>query len=374
MIYLDHAATSYPKPPGVVAAVTRWFEDVGVSPARGDGARCRLASAITTETRTALARLCGVPRERVVFTSGATEAANLFLHGLLGDGETVVTTAAEHSAVARPLRTLQDHGRIRVHVVAVDGEGRVDVDDVRAALDRHAPRLLALNHASNVTGAVQDAAALCRLARECGALTLLDASQTAGVLPLNHLGADAVIASAHKALHGPPGLGFLAVGAAVTLRSVKQGGTGSSRALDRQPETWPIGFEPGTPNTPAIAGLGAAMDWLEHAGAASLHAHGLQLIDTLRRGLAERLAERVRLIGPAAGPRIALLSFTLSDLDPAEAGMILDAADVHVRTGFHCAPWIHAHLGTETSGTIRVSPGPFVTADDILEVARVLAR
>lgn len=374
MIYLDHAATSFPKPPPVLAAIEHWFRHVGVSPARGDSALCRAANELAANTRSQVARLCGVTNDRVAFTSGATEAVNLFLRGFLRDGDRVVTTAAEHSAVARPLRALRDEGRLQLHVVAVDGDGYVDADDVRSALRTHAPRLFVLNHASNVTGAVQDASALCAMAREQDSTSLVDASQTVGVLPVAELGADAIIASAHKSLLGAPGLGFLAARASVALRPVKQGGTGSSKALDLQPETWPIGFEPGTPNMPGIAALGAAMQWLSTQGHARLHAQGLALIDILREELRECLGARVRLLGSTSRPRIAVSSFTLSDLDPAEAGLVLDGAGVHVRTGFHCAPWIHAYLGTETGGTIRVSPGPFVTADEVRAVARALAR
>jgi selenocysteine lyase/cysteine desulfurase len=296
------------------------------------------------------------------------------LRGCLRAGDRVVTTAAEHSAIARPLRALADQGLIQLEIVPVDGTGLVDPDDVGAALRQRTTRMLVVNHASNVTGVVQDARALCGLARQRDCISLLDASQSAGVLPLAELGADAIIASAHKSLLGPPGLGFVAVPSGLRPSVTKQGGTGSSRAIDRQPTEWPTAFEPGTPNMPAIAGLGAALAWIEESGVAELHAGSVGLIDDLRRDLTERLGDGVRLLGPTRGTRIAVLSFTLRDLDPAEAGMVLDAAGVHVRTGFHCAPWIHACLGTTAGGTVRVSPGPFVTADEVRAVAAALAR
>lgn len=373
LTYLDHAATSFPKPPEVLAAIQHWFTEVGVSPARGDGALCRAASAISNRTRTALARLCGVRKERLLFTSGATEAANLFLRGFLRDGDTVVASAAEHSAVARPLRGLQAEGRIQLHVVPVDEFGYMRRDRLHAALERHAPRLLAVNHASNVTGAVQDIASAGALARSHACTILVDASQSAGVLPLHDLPADVLFASAHKSLLGPPGLGFLALRDGVPLRPVKLGGTGSASAQDSPPEVWPGSFEAGTPNMPSIAGLGAALAWIEARGMAHLHRQGLEQIDSLRASLTQELGAGVRLLGPESGPRIAVLSFTLRDLDPAEAGTMLDAAGVHVRTGFHCAPWIHGCIGTEAGGTIRVSPGPFVSAADIQRVVRALA-
>ncbi|MEZ5965159.1 MAG: aminotransferase class V-fold PLP-dependent enzyme [Planctomycetota bacterium] len=373
MIYLDHAATSFPKPPEVLAAVSHWYTAVGVSPSRGDSALCRAASTIVERARAGVARLCGVARERVLFSSGATESANLFLHGFLRDGDAVVATAAEHSALARPLRALANQGRIDLFVVPVDPLGRVDEESLAATLGARKPRLLALNHASNVTGAVQDATRWCAAARAVGCTTLVDASQTAGVLPLTAVGADALVASAHKSLLGPPGVGFLALAPDVPLRPVKLGGTGSSKALDLQPDSWPEAHEAGTPNMPGLAGLAAALDWLDAQAPGHHHAHALELIDDLRARLEARLGDAVRWCSPSEGPRLGVLSFTLADLDPAEAGIVLDAADVHVRTGFHCAPWIHAYLDTASTGTIRVSPGPFVTEVDIRQVAKVLA-
>ncbi len=373
MIYLDHAATSFPKPPTVLAAVEHWFRDIGVSPSRGDGTRCRAAGTLTESVRVALAKLCGVRRERVAFTSGATESANLLLRGLLREGDRVVTTAAEHSAVARPLRALERERALQLEIVPVDRHGEVDPAAVERALRAQRTRLLVLNHGSNVTGVVQDAATLCALARAQGCLSAVDASQTAGVLPLSTMRADAYFASAHKSLLAPPGLGFLAAGDGLQLTPGKQGGTGSSVALDTQPGTWPEGFEPGTPNGPAIAGLGAALTFIEARGAHALLRDELAVVDALRSALVDRLGDRVRLIGRADGARVAILSFTLQDLDPAEAGLVLDAADIHVRTGFHCAPWIHKDIGTTQGGCIRVSPGPFTATSEALAVVRALA-
>lgn len=373
MIYLDHAATSFPKPEAVLAAVEHWFRAIGVSPARGDSALCAAAERLVRGARMAVADLCGVPVARVAFSSGATEATNALLRGLLQPADRVLTTAAEHSAVARTLRALRDEQQVETTVIPVDRHGRVDAGEIERELAARPYRLLAFAHASNVTGAVQDARTLCDLARAQGTLSFVDASQTAGARPLAELGADAITASAHKGLLAPPGLGFLATRETVPLRPTKQGGTGSSRALDEHPRDWPAGFEAGTPNMPAIAGLLAALQ--AHAPATSEAAaqRALAHLDALRAELQQRLDGRIAWQSPAAGPRIPILSFTVRDLDPAEAGVILDAAGIHVRTGFHCAPWIHRWLGTEVAGTIRVSPGPFVTEAEVLAVARTLA-
>ncbi len=371
MIYLDHAATSFPKAPGVLEAVQRWYRERGVSANRGQSRSSEEVAAEVSEVRRRIGQMCGQPADQVAFTSGATESLNLFLHGFLNPGDKVLTTALEHSSVVRPLTWLREHSGMELTVLRPDTLGYVHVEQVADALQDGGYRLLVFTHASNVVGSVLDAAAFCRIARRHGCTTLLDASQTAGLLPL-HVGADAVVASAHKSLLAPPGLGFLCVTSQVRerLRTVKQGGTGSSTALDRHPSQWPWAMESGTPNTPAILGLLAALRWLEKRDPQELLAHELSCEAALRQAL----DGRARCLGSATAtnPRIAVLSFVLDELDPAEAGLLLGEADIHVRTGYHCAPWIHEHLGTASGGTVRISPGPFTTTDDTRAVPRAL--
>ncbi|MCC6670479.1 MAG: aminotransferase class V-fold PLP-dependent enzyme [Planctomycetes bacterium] len=370
MIYLDHAATSRPKAPGVVEAMTAWYRELGVSAERGDSRLTRTVAGQVRETRERLGRLCGVPARQVAFGSGATESINLFLRGFLARGDRVLTTQHEHSAVARPLRALQRDLGIRVEVLPLEAGCDVMSDQVAAALAREPARLLVFSHASNVTGRLLDAPALTRVARAAGTAVLVDACQSAGIASLD-FGADAVAASAHKSLLGPPGLGFLAVREGVPLRSAKQGGTGSSRALDQHPESWPHVAEAGTPNTPAILGLGAALAWGAGHDAAACGARLLALLDQLASEL-ESLGARIH--SARTGARVPILSFTMPGLDPAEIGALLDDAGIHVRTGFHCAPWVHAALGTEAAGVVRISAGPFTAADELRAPARALAR
>ena len=367
MIYLDHAATSFPKPAPVLAAVRHWFEELGVSPQRGNSQICARVGARVQDVRHRIATMCGVSTHRVAFTSGATESLNLFLDGFLRPGDAVLTTAMEHSSVVRPLVHLAEARDLHIEVLPPDREGGIHPDQFTTALSKREFRLVAFSHGSNVLGSVLNAATICDTARNQGCTTLVDASQTAGLLDLD-VGADAIVASAHKSLLAPPGLGFLAVREGIPVRMTRFGGTGSAVALDRQPEEWPTAMESGTPNTPAILALGAALDYIEERGRDSILAWELSLVDALRR----ELNSRAQVYGPANGPRIPVLSFTLSDLDPAEAGVILDSAGIHVRTGFHCAPWLHDLLGTSAAGTVRVSPGPFNSLADTLEVPRVL--
>jgi selenocysteine lyase/cysteine desulfurase len=366
LIHLDHAATSFPKPEPVLAAILRWYTELGVSAERGDSDRCAVVRTEVLEARARLGALIGVPAARVAFTSGATESLNLALRALLRRGDAVVTTAFEHSSVVRPLLALAAERALRLEVVPPTPAGGLSVDAVRDVIAAVRPRLVVLTHASNVTGAVLDAAAVCELARRAGAASLLDVSQTAGVLDLR-VGADLTAGSAHKGLHGPPGLGFLAARSGLDLPPQKQGGTGSSQALAEHPGEWPQAFEAGTPNTPAILGLGAALRWLEEQRPERLHAAALARTEELEELLAAR--PNVRLLRPPPRARIAVTSFTHAGYDPAELGAMLAAAGVHVRSGFHCAPWIHEHLGTAAAGTVRMSAGPFVTAADVRAAA-----
>jgi len=362
MIYLDHAATSFPKPPAVLAAVQRWFTDIGVSPDRGEGPATRESAAVVQRVREGIARRTGHQPERVAFCSGATEGLNLTLRALLRPGARVLTTPFEHSSVVRPLMALQEPLGLQIERAATD-------DELCRRLRDDAPDLVVFSHASNVTGGVMAASTICELAQRRDVPVVLDASQTAGYLPLD-VGAHVVVASAHKAMHGPPGLGFVSAHASLELAPQKQGGTGSSAALDRHPTEWPQAFEAGTPNMPAIFGLDAALQHLDEQGETTLAALALERIGELAVGLAA--IDNVKLFEPAAGARTPVLSFVHEHYDPLEVGAILAGASIQVRTGHHCAPWVHEHLGTTATGTIRVSPGPHTTSSEIDAVLDVL--
>jgi selenocysteine lyase/cysteine desulfurase len=369
MIYLDQAATSFPKPAPVLAAMRRWFEELGVSAERGNSQRCVEVARLVRGAREGLAARFDLPAERVAFTSGATESINLFLRGFLRQGDRVLTTAFEHSSVVRPLVQLGRERGIELLVLPPDRRHGLDTAAVRDALAAFAPRLFVFTHASNVTGAVFAGTDFCAVARAAACTTLVDVSQTAGHFDLA-LAADAYAGSAHKALHGPPGLGFLAVREGIDVRGQKQGGTGSSTALDEHPQQWPTAFEAGTANTPAIVGLGAALAWLAAQPAGTLLSTALARVTELEAQLEAQ--PQIRLLLPPPGPRVPTLSFVHAELDPAEIGAILDAAGIHVRTGHHCAPWLHQHLGTARGGTVRVSPGPLISAADIRAVSAAL--
>ena len=369
MIYLDHAATSWPKPAAVLAAVQRWFTELGVSAARGDGPRQAEVATLVDETRARLAAMTGVPAERVAFVSGATEGLNLALRALLQPGDRVVTTAVEHSSVARVLHELGPTLQLQVAIVPLVGN-RIHEAAVEHELALAPARLLVCSHASNVTGQVLDVARLCAAARRLGTRSLVDASQTAGHLDLR-CGADGIVASAHKALLGPPGLGFVAAAAHLELPPQKFGGTGSSTALAEHPRRWPMAFEAGTPNTPAICGLLAALRWRDQHPAHLALAAALAAADRLANGLAA--LPGVRVVSCLDGPRVPIVSVVHERYDPSELAAILTGAGIETRSGHHCAPWVHAGLGTGAGGTLRLSPGEATTSAEIDAVLRLFA-
>lgn len=369
-IYLDNAATSWPKPQQVYEAVDRCQRDVGAAAGRGVYAEASEASRLVAAARQAVAALLGAgdPRQ-IVFTFNGTDALNLAIHGALAAGGHVVTTAAEHNSVLRPLRQLEEAGRATVTRVPCSAEGLVDPEEIRRAV-RPGTRLVAVTHASNVSGAIQPVADVVQIAHQQGALCLVDAAQTAGELPIDvaALGVDLLAAPGHKGLLGPLGTGllYLRPGVEAHVAPLRQGGTGSQSEQDRQPESLPDRYESGNLNVPGLAGLGAGAAWLAGRGVAPLRRHAERLTARLLAGLGE--VPGVRLYGPAAQcQRVAIVSFTLAGFDPQEVAISLDTAyRVQARPGLHCAPGIHRALGTlETGGTVRFSLGPFTTIEDI---------
>ena len=383
MIYCDNAATSFPKPPAVAEAMAGHLRAEAVNPGRSGYDLALQAAARIDALRARLGDLFGNPARdpnRTILASGATAALNIAIAGLCPDGGHVVTEATAHNSVLRPLEALRRAGRLEYDVAPCDGLGRVDPDDL-ARLIRPATRLMVLNHASNVTGAVQDLAAVGRLCREHDLLLVVDAAQTAGVIPIDMAAAlvDAVAFTGHKGLLGPTGTGGLVLGPRVEPRPVRWGGTGVRSASLEQPAALPYRLEAGTLNATGCAGLAAGLDWLEQRGAAALAAAERELAAAFRAGCAD--IPGVRTIGAAgvanAPVAAAVISVTVDGQDPAKVGALLDVEwDIAVRTGLHCAPLVHAYLGTAPAGTVRFSFGPFNTPEQIprlLEALRAIA-
>jgi cysteine desulfurase family protein len=368
-IYLDNAATSFPKPESVYAFMDAFYRRAGVNPGRSGYDLCREAGNLVDETRELVCRfLGGTDPERLVFTHNSTDALNLAIAGLVRPGDHVVSTRLEHNATLRPLWELQEDAGVEVDWVDFDDAGFVDSADVIGRL-RANTRAVVMNHASNVLGTVQDVAPIGAACRERGIHLVLDASQSAGTIPVNmdDLGADVVCFTGHKGLMGPMGVGGMYVRPGVELRRTRAGGTGVRSAQRRHLDEYPYRMEYGTPNLPGIAGLNAGVRWVERQGPCAIHAHELALWTRLRDRLGAIDGVSLHAQQPGRGDRIAVLSFNVDGLEAIDTGTMLDVdANVACRTGLHCAPMVHERLGTDrVHGSVRLSVGPFNTVADI---------
>lgn len=377
--YLDHAATSWPKPPSVYDAWERAARSLGVAAGRGAYREAIEAGRIIDRARSLMATLLGgVAPGRIAFPAGGTLALNMGIHGLVQTGDHVIATAADHNATLRPLQWLASRGVITLDIVPCDGVGRVDPEAIARAW-QPATRLVTCVHASNVTGAVQDVASMARLVHDRGGLLLIDAAQTLGQIePASFaaIEADMLAAPTHKWLQGPMGAGILFVRPGLELAPLVQGGTGSVSDSLEMPAAFSDSMEAGTPDLPAIAGLVAAVEWLQTQSIPSVAA----ACRRLARDCAAKLAEipGVRVIAAAAdAPAVGfapIVSFTVAGFEPAEVAAVLEqAAGVQARSGFHCAARVHEHLGTAAGGTVRVSYGPLNVADDVAAVVETVA-
>jgi cysteine desulfurase family protein len=365
MIYLDNAATSHPKPDSVLEAIAAYFREVGASPGRSGHGPARRADEIVFRTRETLAKLFGVQRsERIVFTANATEALNLAIKGALSPGDHAITTSLEHNSTLRPLMTLKRRG-VEVTVVKSAGAA-IDPDDIRRAI-RPNTKLIATVFAGNVTGGLLPVRRIGEIARERGVPYLVDAAQAAGSISIDLADTpiDMLAFTGHKGLLGPMGAGGLYIAEGINIEPLKEGGTGSDSSNPLQPEALPDRFEAGTLNGPGLAGLGAAGQYILGRGVDSIREHELALAERLERGLEQIDGVRIRSVS-ARAERIALTSITVEGLESQQAAHELDRRfGVCVRGGLHCAPEAHKSIGTFPGGTIRFSPGPFTTTEDI---------
>jgi len=357
-VYLDQAATSYPKPEAVYLAVDECLRKVGGNPGRSGHWRSLEAGRIVLRARELLARLLGArdPAE-IILTFNATDALNLALKGSLRPGDHVVTTSMEHNSVVRPLVGMARRGEIELTVVQGDRTGLVPVDKIKEALRRNTA-MVVVTHASNVAGTINPIEEIAAVVRERDILMLVDAAQTAGCLPIDvqGMGVDLLAFSGHKGLFGPQGTGGLYVNSRrVKLRPWREGGTGSRSEEDVQPDFLPDWLEAGTPNTPGLAGLAAGVEYVLTRGVAEIRAREVALMRRLREQLAD--LPGVRLYGPAdVRQSVGILSLTVEGWDNGDLAYELERSyRVLCRPGLHCAPYAHRTLGTFPAGTVRFS-------------------
>jgi cysteine desulfurase family protein len=383
MIYLDNAATSFPKPGVVHDKMTDFYRTCGVNPGRSgcdmalqaeamvDGARCKLTALFNASL---VAAGKAKDHNRLVFASNATHGLNLILRGKVGPGDHVVTTWMEHNSVLRPVNHLVKLGA-EATFIRPGGDCLVDPEDIRRAIKRNTT-LVIVNHGSNVCGVVQDIRAIGMVCSEAGVPLAIDAAQTAGALPVDmaECRVSFLAFTGHKSLLGPTGTGGICVADDAEIASTMWGGTGVRSADPYHLEEYPWRLEAGTLNVLGIAGLSAGVDWITE--------HGLEAIQRREATLAAELAEGLRGIrgvtvyAPANGQsHVPTISITVDGWDPSDVGTILDVDyDILTRTGLQCAPKVHEHLGTAPAGTVRFSLGPLNTREDILAAIEAVGR
>ncbi len=379
LLYFDNAATSWPKPEEMQAAMNRYIREIGGSPGRSGHRLSIEAGRVILDAREAAALLFGADDpSRIVFTKNATEALNIALRGLLNAGDHVITSSMEHNSVMRPLRALEKDG-VAVSVIPCSVRGELDPTALPSAI-RPGTKAIILTHASNVTGTILPIGEAGLIAREHGLILIVDAAQTAGVLPIavEAMGIDLLAFTGHKSLFGPPGTGGLYIrrGLETQIRPLMTGGTGSRSEFEEQPLFLPDKFEAGTPNTIGLAGLAAGVSWILARGVDAIRAREEALAGRFTRGLME--IPGIDLYGPSdPSRRTSIVSFNIAGLMPSEAAQELDERfAIMSRPGLHCAPAAHRTIGTFPKGTIRFGFGVFNTEAEIdaaLEAVHALA-
>jgi cysteine desulfurase family protein len=376
MIYLDNAATSWPKPETVYRTMDDFLRTKGGNPGRGSHSMALAARDTVEATRLALARLFNAPdSKRVVFTINCTEALNLALKGLLKPGDHVITGQTNHNSLARPLRKLESSG-VGVTRLAPDTEtGVVSCRDIEAAINSKT-RLIAITHASNVTGTIQPVTAYGAVAKKHHLMLLVDAAQTAGSFPIDvqATNIDLLAFPGHKSLYGPTGTGGLYISDRVTLETLIEGGTGSFSEEEDQPDILPDKYESGTQNGVGIAGLGAGIDFILSEGTEKIRNHEKELTEKLIEGLMG-ISGVTLYLARQPGQQAPVISFNISGYEPGEVGAILDQSfDIKARSGLHCAPAAHRTIGTFPRGTVRLSPGYFNTMEEMEYTVQAIER
>jgi cysteine desulfurase family protein len=363
-VYLNNAATSYPKPISVLTAVNEYLSKPPFHSARAGFEN--VDNDITTECRNRLAKLFNVnDANRIIFTSGSTESLNLAILGSEFNNAHIITTNTEHNSVLRPLKTLEREKRISLSIVASDTCGSVSPDDIEKEINSKTSAIV-INHASNVTGIVQDLKSISEIANKYNLRFIVDASQSAGVIDIDFTGLniDLLAFTGHKSLFGLQGIGGLIIKEGITLKPIKFGGTGIRSDYLYQPEDLPLFYEAGTPNMPGIVSLNEGCKYIEKTGMISIANHKKELTGLIRNSIDE--LPSVRVLDLSEKNNLAIINLMFYDFEPEDASYILEQSfGIVTRSGLHCAPLIHISIGSNPLGTVRISPSHFNTIDDI---------
>ncbi|AZS18040.1 aminotransferase class V-fold PLP-dependent enzyme [Paenibacillus lutimineralis] len=375
-IYLDHAATSWPKAPGVGKVMLEMIEGQVGSSGRGNHGMALVAARKLFRTRSLLAKLFHISNPNdIVFTSNTTEALNLAIKGWLKPGDHVIATMVEHNSVRRPLEFLRRTIGIEVDYIPVSPLGEMEMGLLRSSF-RSNTALVVCSHSSNLLGSIAPVRKMSQLAHEYGAVMLLDAAQTAGNYPIDveELGVDLLAFPGHKGLLGPQGTGGLYISSKIDLVPLLHGGTGSQSEELEQPAVRPDRYEAGTANTVGIAGLGEGVKYILEQGPESIYRHEWELTQRLMVGLSE--IPGLTMLGPEIGKdRTGIVSFVIADRDASEVAFLLDKDyGIAVRAGYHCTPLGHMTAGTMKGGAVRASIGYNTVVDDVDALVLAIKR
>jgi len=370
LIYLDNAATVWPKPENVYHFMLDFYRSTGVNPGRSGYDLAQEAGSLLERLRGRLTKFLGgdvdAP-ERLCFGYNATDAMNLVIPGLLSRGDHVITTNLEHNSVIRPINHLVREEGVEATYIPFDAQGFVEPDTIRKAI-RGNTRAVIVNHGSNVIGTIQPIAEIGKICSERGITFVIDTAQTAGVIPINmkEMNVDVLVFTGHKALMGSMGIGGFCIRKHVNLRRTRAGGTGVRSADPYHIEEYPWRMEFGTPNMVGVAALWAGQEWLEEKGIGNVYAHEMKLARRLVDGL--RKIDKVRIYCcESLEDHLSTVSMNIDGMDAADVGVMLDVDhSVATRTGLHCAPLVHEQLGTANiHGSVRFSIGAFNTEEEI---------
>ena len=373
MIYLDNAATTYPKPSSVYKNVMKAMKEYGANPGRGSHAMAIEGAKVIYETRELLAELFNLDNPmNAIFTFNATDSLNIAIKGILNSGDHVITTEMEHNSVLRPIKGLEKIG-VENTIVECFSDGTVSLSHIENAIKDNT-KLIVTTHVSNLTGTIFPIEEIAKICKKHNLLYLLDASQSAGVLDidLKKYGIDVLAAPGHKGLLGPQGTGILLINTDIDLRQLKEGGTGSRSGSLIHPDFYPDKLEAGTHNLPGIAGLNAGLKYILDKGTKSIYSHEKNLLDIFIKEL--RKNSKIKIYGPEAiEHRSGVVPINIEGMDSSEVANILDSSySIAVRPGLHCAPLAHKAIGTEKIGAVRFGVGPFNKKSDIMEAVKAL--
>jgi len=368
LIYLDNSATSFPKPEEVYQFMDTFYRKHGVNPGRSGFDAAIETEELVFNTRKLLTSLFnGDDPNRLTFSYNASDSLNMIIQGLTAKGDHIITTKLEHNSVLRPLHHLSLNGVIEVDHLTFNNQGFLDPDDIKKTIKNNT-KLVVINHCSNVIGTIQPIAEIGKICREAGVIMVVDASQSAGAIPINlkEMNIDVLVFTGHKCLMGPTGIGGSYVMEHVPVKSTRFGGTGVRSAQKTHLEEFPYRLECGTLNLLGVAGLHAGVIWIKEQGIENLHAKEMQLWNKLRTGI-QNIGNVITYCAEGTENHNPVLSFNIKGFDSGDVGMMLDVDyNIACRTGLHCAPLVHEVLGTDKiHGSVRLSLGAFTTEKDV---------